>query len=214
MSTLTARAGLIKPAGTDNVDVSQLNSNADTIDANLGAYTCTSATRPSGAARYTGQIIRETDSGWVYIWDGAAWVAISYTPAGATGAWTTYAPTWTGTTNPAIGNGSIAGKYVILGTKTVSFRVKITAGTTTTQGTGNQNVGLPFTSVTADSVFSTILHFGGGYYAGAVAQVVSSVSTGGFYVALPAAGQFMNNGAGLNVGTTGFLVVSGTYEAL
>lgn len=36
MSTLTTLLSLIKPAGADNVDITQINSNMDTIDAKLG----------------------------------------------------------------------------------------------------------------------------------------------------------------------------------
>lgn len=59
-------------------------------------------------------------------------------------AWTTYTPTWTASTNPAIGNGTITdtGAYVQIG-KTVHFRLKITMGSTTTFGSGGFYVGLP-----------------------------------------------------------------------
>lgn len=59
-------------------------------------------------------------------------------------AWGSYTPTWTASTNPAIGNGTItdAGAYVQIG-KTVHFRLKITMGSTTTFGSGGFYVGLP-----------------------------------------------------------------------
>ena len=72
MSTNTTRLGLIKPDFVDVVDVSELNSNADDIDAAVGAAVVTSTTRPS--APWTGQIIHETDTDKTLVWDGVAWV--------------------------------------------------------------------------------------------------------------------------------------------
>lgn len=60
--------------------------------------------------------------------------------------WTAFTPGWFGsTTNPAIGNGTIVGRYKRIG-KTVFFRISITAGTTTTYGSGNYSFGIPFAS--------------------------------------------------------------------
>ncbi|MFJ9313808.1 hypothetical protein ACIRN4_06405 [Pimelobacter simplex] len=59
------------------------------------------------------------------------------------GSWPTYAASWTASgTNPAIGNGSIAGRYIQIG-KTVIFRVNISMGSTTTYGSGQYSVSLP-----------------------------------------------------------------------
>jgi len=59
------------------------------------------------------------------------------------GAWQTYVPTWTGSgSNPVIGNGSIIGRYTQIG-RTVHFRIKIIAGSTTTFGSGTYDFGLP-----------------------------------------------------------------------
>ena len=71
MATNTTKLGLIKPDFVDVVDVSDLNSNADDIDAAVGFTICTSATRP--AAPWTGQSIFETDTLTPYVWDGSAW---------------------------------------------------------------------------------------------------------------------------------------------
>ena len=59
-------------------------------------------------------------------------------------AWTAYTPTWTAdTTNPVIGNGTIQGKYAKIGRK-VTFHFVIIMGSTTTYGTGNYILSLPF----------------------------------------------------------------------
>jgi hypothetical protein len=60
-------------------------------------------------------------------------------------AWTTYTPTWTATSNPAIGNGTITGRYLKVGRRCIAV-VKLTMGGTTTYGSGGYSFGLPFTS--------------------------------------------------------------------
>lgn len=60
--------------------------------------------------------------------------------------WTAYTPTWTATTtNPDIGNGTIVGHYIQAG-NLVIFRAVITAGSTTTFGTGTYLISLPVTA--------------------------------------------------------------------
>ena len=52
------------------------------------------------------------------------------------GIWQAYTPLWTGsTTNPVIGNGTLAGRYALIG-KTVHFIVFVLWGSTTTGGSG------------------------------------------------------------------------------
>ncbi len=64
---------------------------------------------------------------------------------GLQAAWTAYTPTWTSSgTAPAIGNGSIVGAYMQVG-KTFDFRIALTAGSTTTFGTGQYSFSLPAT---------------------------------------------------------------------
>lgn len=64
-----------------------------------------------------------------------------------------YTPTWTGSvTNPAIGNGTITGRYRRHG-KTVTATINITTGSTTTYGSGFWSFTLP---VTADTTVSPI----------------------------------------------------------
>lgn len=59
-------------------------------------------------------------------------------------AWSTYTPTWTAvTTNPVLGNGTIAGRYKLIGPKTCLVQVKLTMGSTTTFGSGNWLFSLP-----------------------------------------------------------------------
>lgn len=60
-------------------------------------------------------------------------------------AWTSYTPTWSGTTtNPVIGNGSITAAYKQVG-KTVWYRGQIVFGSTTTFGSGTWELTWPVT---------------------------------------------------------------------
>lgn len=60
-----------------------------------------------------------------------------------TGAWTDYTPTWTAaSSNPAIGNGTLAGRYMQAG-KLVITTGRILAGSTTTFGSGLWKISLP-----------------------------------------------------------------------
>ena len=60
------------------------------------------------------------------------------------GAWTDYTPTWTVVTgtNPTIGNGTIAGRWRSDGS-VIEINVKVTAGSTTTYGSGNYRISVP-----------------------------------------------------------------------
>lgn len=72
---------------------------------------CTSTTRPS--APYDGQMIYETDTDTVRVWNGSTWQAIGGTPVGS---FFSYTPS---TSNPASGT-SITATDLLLGTMTVT----------------------------------------------------------------------------------------------
>jgi hypothetical protein len=75
MATSTTKLGLIKPDFTDVVDITDLNSNADDIDAAVGATIVTSTTRPT--VPFAGQTIFETDTDSTLVWNGTAWKEVS-----------------------------------------------------------------------------------------------------------------------------------------
>lgn len=105
-----------------------------------GLQVVTSGTRPASA--YEGQQAYETDTDRIVTWDGTTWQT-----SAQLGAWTAYTPVWTAsTTNPALGNGTLTGAYVQIG-KTVHYRIRLRAGTTTTYGTGVYRFSLPVTAV-------------------------------------------------------------------
>ena len=70
-------------------------------------------------------------------------------------AWTAYTPSWTAaSTNPVIGNGTIEGYYKVIG-KTCFVRGNIAMGSTTTFGSGEWYVSMPFTASHADGILMT-----------------------------------------------------------
>ncbi|MFF7023064.1 hypothetical protein ACFY97_18925 [Streptomyces klenkii] len=78
------------------------------------------------------------------VYDGTAWRGVFY---GAT-VWSSYTPSWTATTtNPSLGNGTIAGSYMKVGT-TCSVFIKLVIGSTTNRGSGTYKFSLPFTAAT------------------------------------------------------------------
>lgn len=81
-------------------------------------------------------VLRDTDA--LTIYNGASWETwASY------GNWTSFTPTWSGsTTNPTLGNGAYNNAYQLLGS-TVNFRLNLTMGSTTTYGSGAYGWTLP-----------------------------------------------------------------------
>lgn len=145
-------------------------------------------------------------------YNGSAWRSILNG-----GGWQSYNPAWTAsTTNPVIGNGSIAGEYSRIG-DSVDFSVKITLGSSTTLGSGPWSVSLPVqAAVAVDRIGSVMVGDASG---------TSMYSFGAAYI--PAGGQTASLYAGgLHDGALisathpqawangDRLWVSGTYRAL
>jgi hypothetical protein len=81
-------------------------------------------------------------------------------------AWTPYTPIWTAASvDPVIGNGTIEGWYKVIG-KTCFVRGNIVMGSTTTFGSGEWYVSMPFTASNADSILMTanLLDNGSAWY--------------------------------------------------
>lgn len=139
------------PKYNPNVDApSGLGFNAamDTIDTLIAGR----AAKPAGIV-----------SGEVPVWDGTNWVRSSVTRIGASslgsgtpsastflqgdgawaGTWSTYTPVWTSSdTAPALGNGTLTGRYIQVG-KLVVVNIEAVFGTTSTFGTGAWFFSLP-----------------------------------------------------------------------
>jgi len=75
MPSSTPKISLRKPVDADLISrLTDINANMDAVDLNNAARVCTSSTRPSGA--FVGQLIYETNTDMVMIWDGAAWKVV------------------------------------------------------------------------------------------------------------------------------------------
>jgi hypothetical protein len=74
MSDVTPKLQLLSPQGSDLINVlTQIYNNFHRIDDYTNAFNCTSSTRPTGANRFVGLRIFETDTGANGIWDGSKW---------------------------------------------------------------------------------------------------------------------------------------------
>lgn len=148
------------------IDAAKLTGTAS-VDTTGNAATATTAAAWTTARdlSFTGDV---TGTGSV---NGSANVATALTIATdavdetmiAVGAWTAYTPTWTGaSSNPAIGNGTIAGAFLELG-KLLFFRAHIVMGSTTTYGSGDWILTLPSgkTAVTQYETASAFLRDSG-----------------------------------------------------
>ncbi|MEU1071949.1 MULTISPECIES: hypothetical protein [unclassified Streptomyces] len=144
-------------------------------------------------------------------YDGSSWVTV---PLGGT--WAAYTPSWTAaTTNPVLGNGSIAGRWTKVGTM-VTFAIKITAGSTTTFGQGSWSLSLPTTAAAGIDMVGRVL-------VGDASAGTSGYSNGVAYIAAngttvePYAGGKQDTAICTSLGpmtwaTGDRLWVSGTYE--
>lgn len=130
-------------------------------------------------------------------------------------AWTSYTPAWTGsTTNPVIGNGTIAGRYMQAG-KYTTFRVVITMGSTTTYGSGQYSVSLPFAASSATFHMTDAFYYDGSNRKGYGRTLASGTTAALFTPGTTAGGadRTVTNLVPFTWANTNILVVSGTYEA-
>ncbi|MFC0628538.1 hypothetical protein [Kribbella deserti] len=127
--------------------------------------------------------------------------------------WTSYAPTWTSTgTAPAIGNGTITGKYMRAG-KLVIGRFQLVMGSTTTYGTGSWLVGLPVAAAEGfPFAFGTVQCFDASATLNHSRVLQSSGSTSAL-VAADAAGVRVTNLAPFTWTTSDRLAGIFSYEA-
>ncbi len=119
----------------------------------------------------------------VLFWDDSAgalkWLTVDGIVDTVFGQWKAYTPTWTAaTTNPAIGNGTLTGRYIVIG-KLCTYVLGLVMGTTTTYGSGNWAFSLPINAVnTAGIYFLGVAHLrkaGSGNYE-RIVQIAPAVS--------------------------------------
>lgn len=100
----------------------------------------------------------------------------------AIGTWTTYTPTWTATTtNPAVGNGTIIGRYLAT-SDWVDLWIALVPGSTSTFGSGQYFLSLPFAAVgTYEQFLDASLYNAGVSRHRGVAFIAASASTISIY---------------------------------
>lgn len=137
--------------------------------------------------------------------------------ANAQGLFSAYTPSWNGAVvNPALGNGTLTGRYSEIG-KTVNFNIRLTMGSTTTYGSSFWTFTLPASSNTVNPVN---LPYG--------TASINDLSSGNIYTAqavMHNAGDVVLNLPGnpdtgpasatvpFTFATGDTILISGTYEA-
>lgn len=133
------------------------------------------------------------------------------------GVWQDYTPSWTASTiNPTVGNGQLVGRYMRVG-NTLDFMLRIVWGSTTSDGDGPYDFGLPITPRS----------WGAGSNLGGIAGCVIQINSNryGLNVLLYSTGlvRIADNGASTSgLGSSGYdghswadgdlLLMSGRYE--
>ncbi|MFI6103154.1 hypothetical protein [Streptomyces sp. NPDC051310] len=129
-------------------------------------------------------------------------------------AWTSYTPTWTAaTTNPAIGNGTLSGRYMRYG-RTCWVHISVTMGSTTTYGSGVWAFTAPFTSAATGTRVGSAHAFQSQRYAGNVVISPSGTSVLPFFPASSAVSNLSQATSTVPVtwANTGQLHMTFTYE--
>lgn len=132
----------------------------------------------------------------------------------ASAAWTSFTPVWTAaTTNPVLGNGTITGRYIQIG-KIVFYSIIVTAGSTTTFGTGTYALSLPVTALSQPNMtmgMGNVLDTGTSNYS---AMAVQSTTTKiNLALTSNASGAVWTPTAPFTLANGDKSLVSGMYEA-
>ncbi|MFF7210318.1 hypothetical protein ACFZAU_07210 [Streptomyces sp. NPDC008238] len=214
MTSYTALSALPFPQPTDSADLpAHMKALADAADGRTVLRFADAATRDAKiTAPAAGMVAWLAAPGCFTYHNGTAWVGL--------GVWNGYTPTWTATTtNPTIGDGTIAGRYALVG-KTCHFQMTLVHGSTTTNGSGAYTFGLPVAAGAA----GTLVQFVGNTSNSAGRALVSgqlAATSGatGFTVWAPGSttgntlGQLGSGGVfGTAFSSGSFLRLSGTYE--
>lgn len=122
------------------------------------------------------------------------------------GKWTSYTPVWAtdSTPQPAIGNGTLSGKYAVVDNIVVA-KIKFTAGTTTTFGTGGWRFTAPIAptgTYPGDAGAVLILDTGTAWYS----TTMAVMNTTQFYLPL------VNSGAPMTWASGDMLLATIIYE--
>lgn len=133
------------------------------------------------------------------------------------GIWQAYTPAWTAaTTNPVVNNGTLTGRYARIG-DTIHFEIKLTAGSTTTYGSGTYSFSLPVAAAgNADmlgDVFVGDASVGSGGYSSGVAFIGAGGTTVNCYVGATGATSVMSPTVPQTFANGDRIWIAGVYEA-
>jgi len=138
----------------------------------------------------------------------------------AASSWTAWTPTLT---NATVGNGTFVARYVQI-SKTVSFTLKFTVGSTTSFTSTGTKFSLPVTAANSSNVFTGLLiNYGGvrplpvtGYSNGSTTSIeawVQYVNSGTGAMSMETISNVMSSTVVTNPNSSDVLYISGTYEA-
>lgn len=131
--------------------------------------------------------------------------------------YTAYTPTWYGAGgNPAILNGTIAGRWVQVG-KTVHAYAKITAGSSTTFGSGAWGISLPSTPNAAYAQFDnlggwSLISVGTNGYSGFAQYSAGAFASPGVYLNIAASTNYAAQSSPISMASTNILSMHVIYE--
>lgn len=144
---------------------------APTLVAAGGIYPSPSAAQMAAlnTAATTAAPVLVDDGGVIKRSIGTGWTAAAWT-----GGWVAYAPAWTGsTTSPTLGNGTLVGRYMLIG-KTCYYSLQLTIGSTTNGGAGSWGFTLPFAAATWQAALGWVSSYG--LFAAPVAGLINGAA--------------------------------------
>jgi hypothetical protein len=185
----TTAKGVPYPENSESVRIWEWSkTQADAINDRLGAYVCTSSTRPSPA--WAGQQIYETDSNLLRMWDGTAWQVVTMI-----GAWKSYTPTvYDGDSTVSTGVSGVDATYTRVG-QMVTARGIATLANATANGTG---VSLPVQAAARVYAIGSAGLYGASTPSTQAGHAYMNTDLGGVsrLVIVGYTGAFLNNAAG------------------
>lgn len=131
------------------------------------------------------------------------------------GVWTDYVPTWDGsTTDPVINNGVLTGSWIRSAQSgLVHFRIRITAGSTTTFGSGFYTFGLPPTPAFEPASMVYFTAYGIAVDSSGASRIpVTADAFGGGFVLATSSGSVLSPTVPFTWANADWLIVNGFYE--
>jgi hypothetical protein len=130
--------------------------------------------------------------------------------------WSTYTPTWTASTNPTIGNGTITGRYKLIG-KTCLAAAQVTIGSTTTLGSGQYSISLPVAPRSAAPDQRVMVgvrrNSDGSRWVGDARATASTITLGIYAGAASGSHVALTGTTPISLAASDSITLTGTYEA-